>query len=78
MDFKKYFVRNPKIMGGETVFAGTRVPLRTVLGSLAAGHAPEAIMREFPTVTPEHMRAAIAFAAEAAHEDLPPASSVAA
>ena len=35
MDFAKYFERDPRISGGETVIAGTRVTLRTVLASLA-------------------------------------------
>jgi uncharacterized protein (DUF433 family) len=35
MDFARYFQRDPKICGGETVITGTRVTLRAVLASLA-------------------------------------------
>jgi uncharacterized protein (DUF433 family) len=35
--FEEAFERNPKICGGQPVFRGTRVPLRTVLASLAEG-----------------------------------------
>ena len=41
-------VRDPGICGGEPVFRGTRVPLRTVLASLAEGDLPETILAEFP------------------------------
>ncbi len=64
-------IRDPAICGGEPVFRGTRVTLRTVLASLAEGDAPEEILAEFPTLTNEDVRAAIAFAAASAEEDLP-------
>jgi uncharacterized protein (DUF433 family) len=64
-------VRDAGISGGEPVFRGTRVTLRTVLASLAAGHSVEEILADFPTLKPEDIRAAIAFAAASAEEDLP-------
>lgn len=65
------FERNPSICGGQPVFRGTRVLLRTVLASLAEGDTPEEILAAFPTLTNEQLRAAIAFAASSAQEDLP-------
>lgn len=64
-------IRDPGICGGEPVFRGTRVTLRTVLASLAEGDTPEEILAEFPTLKVEDIRAAIAFAAASAEEDLP-------
>ena len=64
-------VRNAKICGGEPVFRGTRVTLRTVLASLAAGDSVEEILGAFPVLKPEDVQAAIAFAAASAEEDLP-------
>lgn len=64
-------IRDPSICGGEPVFRGTRVTLRTVLASLAAGDGAEEILADFPTLTLEDVRAAIAFAAASAEEDLP-------
>jgi len=71
MPYDDYFVRDPGICGGETVLKGTRVTLRTVLASLAEGAAVEEILADFPTLTEEHVRAVIAFAAASAEEDLP-------
>lgn len=70
-NYAQRIVRDPRICGGQPVFKGTRVTLRTVLASLAAGGSAEEILREFPTLKPEDVRAAIAFAAASAQEDIP-------
>jgi uncharacterized protein (DUF433 family) len=68
-------VRDPQICGGEPVFRGTRVTLRTVLASLADGDSVEEILADFPSLKADDIRAAISFAAASAEEDLPvPAS----
>jgi len=64
-------VRDKGICGGEPVFRGTRVTLRTVLASLADGDSVEGILADFPSLKAEDVRAAIAFAAASAEEDLP-------
>jgi uncharacterized protein (DUF433 family) len=64
-------VRVPGVAGGEAVIRGTRVTLRTLLASLAEGATVEEILGDFPTLTAEDVRAAIAFAAASAQEDLP-------
>jgi len=71
MDISQYITRDRGISGGAPVFQGTRVPLRTVLASLADGDDETEILRSFPTLTHEHLRAAIAFAAAAAVDDMP-------
>ena len=71
MNYNELIVRNPEIVGGQAVFKGTRVTLNTVLSSLAEGAAVTEILEDFPTLTEEHVRAAIAFAAASAQEDLP-------
>lgn len=71
-NYQGRIVRDPAICGGEPVIKGTRIPLRTVLASLAEGDTTEDILREFPTLKEQDVRAAIAFAAASAEEDLPP------
>ena len=71
LPFEKRLIRDPQICGGEAVFKGTRVTLRTVLASLAAGDTPEAILGDFPSLQAEDIQAAVAFAAASAEEDLP-------
>ena len=57
--------------GGETVVKGTRVTVRSVLASLAEGATVDEIVADFPTLTPDAVRAVIAFAAASAEEDVP-------
>ena len=69
--FSDRIVRDRRVCAGEPVFKGTRVLLRTVLASLAAGDSVEDIVADFPSLKLEDVRAAIAFAAASAEEDLP-------
>ena len=71
MEYEEHSVRDPRICGGETVVKGTRVTLRTILASLAEGATVEEILEDFPTLSEKDVRAAIAFAAASAEEDLP-------
>jgi uncharacterized protein (DUF433 family) len=57
--------------GGEPVFKGTRVTLRTVLASLVEGDSADDILADFPRLKAEDIPAAIAFAAASDQEDLP-------
>ena len=78
-DYDQYFERRREVCGGELVVKGTRVTVRALLASLAEGASVEQIRADFPTVTPEALRAVVAFAAASAEEDLPvpPAPAVA-
>jgi uncharacterized protein (DUF433 family) len=71
MNYNDYIVRDPAICGGAPVFKGTRVLLRTVLAGLKAGETIEEILSGFPSLKMDDVKAAIAFAAASAEEDLP-------
>ena len=71
MNYQERIVRDPQIVGGEPILKGTRVTLKTVLASLAEGATTAEILADFPTLSEEDVRAAIAFAAASAQEDLP-------
>jgi len=71
MNVSQHIARDPGICGGEPVFKGTRIPLRTILASLAEGDDAAAILKSYPSLTEEHLRAAISFAAASAVEDMP-------
>ena len=45
--------RSPDIMSGAPVFAGTRVPVQSLLDYLAAGHPLDEFLEDFPTVSRE-------------------------
>jgi uncharacterized protein (DUF433 family) len=69
--YDERIVRDKAVCGGEPVFKGTRVTLRTVLASLAAGDSAEEILTAFPSLKAEDVQAAIVFASASAEEDLP-------
>ena len=71
MNYHERIVRDQHVLGGEPIFRGTRVTLRTVLASLAEGATTAEILADFPTLSGEDVRSAIAFAATSAQEDLP-------
>jgi uncharacterized protein (DUF433 family) len=70
-DYRERIIRDPKICSGEATFRGTRVLLRTVLASLAAGDSPEQILEAFPSLSADDVKAAVIFAAASAAEDMP-------
>jgi len=43
--------RNPDILGGTPVFAGTRVPVRILMEHLEAGDRLDEFLDDFPTVS---------------------------
>jgi uncharacterized protein (DUF433 family) len=43
--------RDQAVMGGTAVFAGTRVPVQTLLDHLEAGESIDDFLEGFPTVT---------------------------
>lgn len=47
--------RDPEVMGGTPVFAGTRVPVQALIDYLAAGHSIEDFRRGFPRVEREQI-----------------------
>ena len=44
-------VRNPGILGGTPVFAGTRVPVRILMEYLEAGDRLDEFLQDFPSVS---------------------------
>lgn len=62
MDRTNIVHSDPEILGGEPVFVGTRVPVRSLLVYLESGETLEEFLDNFPTVEKEQ---AIAFLEEA-------------
>jgi uncharacterized protein (DUF433 family) len=48
---QKVVSRSPDVMGGTVVFAGTRVPVQTLLDYLEAGESINDFLEGFPSVT---------------------------
>jgi uncharacterized protein (DUF433 family) len=46
---------NPEVMGGTPVFAGTRVPIQTLIDYLEAGESIDEFLAGFPSVSREEV-----------------------
>jgi uncharacterized protein (DUF433 family) len=68
MDWKPFTSADPEIMHGAVCFRGTRIPVSAVLDNLAAGATAAVILDEYPSLKPEHIPAAIGYAADLARE----------
>ena len=69
IDWQQYLTSDPQICHGQLCAKGTRVFVTNILDSLAEGSTRKEILRGYPTLRPEHIDAAIAYAAELAHEE---------
>lgn len=56
-------VADPTVCHGEACIKGTRIPVSVILDNLASGAGTDEILRSYPSLTAEDIRAAIAYAA---------------
>lgn len=56
---------SPERLGGTPFFAGTRVPVQSLIGYLEAGHPLDQFLDEFPAVSREHAVAVLELAKQA-------------
>ncbi len=71
MNWGEYISVDPEIAHGQACFKGTRVPVFVVLDNLAAaGLDANEILKSYPSLTEEFIRAAIAYGAELAGEHI--------
>jgi len=67
VDLKSIIHSDPEIHSGDPVFAGTRVPVRTLIDYIEGGDSLDVFLENFPSVTREQ---AVAFLEEAARTAL--------
>jgi uncharacterized protein (DUF433 family) len=56
---KREIVTDPEILGGEPVFAGTRVPVRSLFDHLEGGESIADFLEGFPSVKREQVIAVL-------------------
>ena len=61
---------DPGVCGGQPCIRGTRIYIAILLDSLAEGLTPEQITEHYPSLTTDDIRAAVAYAAELARENV--------
>jgi uncharacterized protein (DUF433 family) len=63
-------VTDPEVCGGQPCIRGTRIYIAIILDSLARGLTPGQIIEEYPQLTLDDIRGALAYAAELSRENL--------
>jgi len=62
---------NPRVMMGKPVIRGTRITVELILRKLAEGEAESELLEDYPHLTVDDIRAAVAYgAASVAHEEI--------
>lgn len=69
VNWRDHIVLDPAICHGKPTFRGTRVLVATVVAYLAAGRSEAEIREDFPSLGPDAIRAALAYAAEIIHSE---------
>lgn len=64
MTYQKYITINPKIMAGKPVIKGTRIPVDLILKKLAQNINVGEILRDYPRLTKEAIKASLLYAGE--------------
>ena len=75
IDFQDRIIADPLVCHGKACIKGTRVMVSVILDNLAAGLSPEEIVRSYPSLTVDDVRAAIAYAADLSRERIVPIRS---
>lgn len=68
MRWQDHITVDPAVCDGKACIRGTRIPVAVVLANLAAGLSAEEILRSYPTLTPDAIQAALAYASDLAQE----------
>jgi uncharacterized protein (DUF433 family) len=70
INWRERIIVDPLICHGKACFKGTRIMVSIILDNLAAGISEEEILKSYPSLSHEDIRAAIAYAAELSKERL--------
>jgi len=70
MDWREYISADPDRCHVRDCIKGTRIFVSVILDNLAAGESQESILRSYPSLSLEAIRAAIAYAADLAREEV--------
>lgn len=69
MDWQRYIERDPQVMLGKPIFRDTRITVEFVLERLAQGASADELIANYEGLQPEHIPAALAYAAAAIRND---------
>ena len=69
LDWRERISIDPKVCHGKPCIKGTRILVSIILDYLKVGDDAKAILKEYPSLKEEDIRAALGYAAWLAHEE---------
>ena len=72
MKWRERISVDPNVCHGKACIKGTRIMVSVILDNLAAGEPIERLLKDYPTLKPEDIQAALSYAAELARERVVP------
>lgn len=70
VDWREHITVDPDLHHGDPCITGTRIPVATIVGSLADGMTSEEILEAYPQLTRADIQAALANAADLMRQEL--------
>lgn len=68
MNLIKRITVDPEVCHGAACIAGTRIPVSVILDNLASGLSRQDVLKSYPSLSPDDIDAALAYAALLAKE----------
>lgn len=75
MNWRERITVDPLVCHGKACIKGTRIMVSVILDNLAEGASEEEILKSYPSLKREDIKAAIAYAAEISRERLVPVTT---
>lgn len=70
INWKEHIIIDPDLHHGDPCIKGTRIPVTTIVGSLADGLTADEIIAAYPQLSVVEVQAALAYAAEVMRQEL--------
>ena len=70
INWKEHIVIDPDLHHGDPCIKGTRIPVTTIVGSLADGMTSDEIIAAYPQLAVIEVQAALAYAADIMRQDV--------
>jgi uncharacterized protein (DUF433 family) len=67
---------DPNVCHGQACIKGTRIPVHQIVGMLANGDTFESLLKAYPNIAREDIRACLEYAASLAEEQITPIEEV--
>lgn len=69
-NWSDHIASDPQVLAGKPVVRGTRLAVDFILGLFASGWTQDRVLQNYPSLTPEALKAVFAYAADVLHEDV--------